>query len=260
MNDHAGDFISGVYGMSSWGIDVDRVVGCFIKSNAIISQVTSLLRKEGLIHGHLPRLAFTGAEEATYRVVLRATRYDHRIAHFYALPSSDAKVRLLKAQLAVVLAVSKDWTVEIDPENDFGADVPDFGWGSNLCNLGDLWQVLGMWKVIAVNWKDFGSIPVRQESVWDATGYLTIPIGAALQFYGTNRDLEKALYDADFCIGLPHHHIKDETESLNNDHMREVLQHLLRAFQHQLISIRLAVVDGWNISSTLLFQVGKVLN
>ncbi|KAL5598136.1 hypothetical protein FOBRF1_011929 [Fusarium oxysporum] len=244
MNDHAGAFISGVYGMSSWGIDVDRVVGCFIKSNAIISQVTSLLRKEGLIHGHLPRLAFTGAEEATYRVVLRATRYDHRIAHFYALPSSDAKVRLLKAQLAVVLAVSKDWTVEIDPENDFGADVPVFGWGSNLCNLGDLWQVLGMWKVIAVNWKDFGSIPVRQESVWDATGYLTLPIGAALHFYGTNRDLEKALYDADFCIGLPHHHIKDETESLNNDHMREVLQHLLRAFQHQLISTRLAVVDG----------------
>ncbi|CZR40734.1 uncharacterized protein FPRO_10322 [Fusarium proliferatum ET1] len=244
MNDHAGAFISGVYGMSTWGIDPERVVECFMKSTPVISQVTSLLRKEGVIHGRLPRFAFTGTEEATYRIALRTTGYDHRIAHFFALPSSDKKVLLLKAQLAVVLTVSKDWTIQIDPKNDFGADVPVFGWGANLANHGDLWQVLGMWKAIAVRWKEFASLLYPLESVWDATGYLRLPIGAADHFFVTNRDLKKALSDSDMSLGLPSHRIEDETESLDDDHMREVMRHLLRAFQHQLIATRLGVVHG----------------
>ncbi|KAG5821633.1 hypothetical protein H9Q71_000164 [Fusarium xylarioides] len=257
MNDHAGAFISGVYGMSGWGIDVERVIGCFMKSTPVISQVTSLLRKEGLIHRHLPRLALIDDEEASYRVALRTTGYDHRIAHFFALPSIDDKVRLLKAQLAVVLAVSKDWTVEIDPTSDFGAGFPVVGWGSNLSNAGDLWQVLGMWKAIAVNWKEFASIPFPQESVWDASGYLKLPIGAAHHFYGTNRDLRRALFDSGMYIGLPSHCIEDETGCLSDDQMREVMQHLLRAFQHQLLVTRLAVMHGEAYLKHTVVSTGK---
>ncbi|KAF5663330.1 hypothetical protein FDENT_13158 [Fusarium denticulatum] len=220
MNHHVGAFISGVYGMSSWGIDPERVVGCFMKSTPVIAQVTSFLRKEGVIHGRLPRLAFTGSEEAWYRAILRAVGHDYRIAHFCALRSPDVKT------------------------GHFGSDVPAFGWGSNFSNHGDLWQVLGMWKAIALNSEEFDGITPTQELVWDASGYLKPPIGAVQHFHATNHSLQNALNDLDIYIRLPLCRIEDETESLNDDQMREVLQHLLRAFQHQLIVTRLAIVQG----------------
>ncbi|KAF5576186.1 hypothetical protein FPCIR_12754 [Fusarium pseudocircinatum] len=257
MNDHAGAFISGVYGMSSWGIDPERVVGCFMGSSPVISQVTSLLRKEGVIHQHLPRLAFTGSEEARYRAILRAVGYDHRIAHFCALRSPDVNVRWLKAQLTVVLTVSKDWSVEIEPGRHFGSDIPAFGWGSNFSNHGDLWQVLGMWKAISLNWKGFDGITSPQESVWDKTGYLKPLIGAVQHFHATSHGLQNALNDLDIYLRLPFHRIVEETESLHDDQMREVLQHLLRAFQHQLIATRHAIVQGQEQLKHTVFSTGK---
>nr|RBQ85993.1 hypothetical protein FVER53263_06611 [Fusarium verticillioides] len=257
MNDHAGAFISGVYGMSSWGIDPEQVVGCFIKSTPVIAQVTSLLRKEGVIHGHLARLAFTGSEETRYRVILRALGYDHRIAHFCALRSSDIKVQWIKAQLAVVLTVSKDWTLEIEPGRHFGSDIPAFGWGSNLSDHGDLWQVLGMWKAIALNWEEFDDITSPREPIWDATGYLKPPIGAVQHFHATNHQLQNALHSVENYIKLPFHGVENEIESLSDDQMREVFQHLLRAFQHQLIATRLAVVQGHELLQHTVVSTGK---
>lgn len=241
--DQAGAFISGLYGMSPWGVDVGRVSRCFIKSPAVISRVTGILQKEGLIHKHRPTLALTDTEETIYHIALRMTRHDHRIAHFLALASSDVKVRLVKVQLAVVLAMSKDWTVEIEPGKHFGHDVPAFGWGSNLHNHGDLWQVLGMWKAIAVNCKEFERLPHSEERVSSEKGYLKLPIGAAQDFHITNRDLKNALNESEL-FELPTHRMKDETEALNDDQTEELLQHLVRAYQHQLIATRLAVVHG----------------
>ncbi|KAM0549844.1 hypothetical protein ACHAPJ_009286 [Fusarium lateritium] len=155
-NAQAGGFIAAVYAMSKWGVDVRRVLRCFIKSPWIIPEMANRLHYQGIIQQTDPQYALTGSRECVFEAILPLVRYDHRLAYFIALISPDVEVRRLKVQLATFLLLKDDWNILTSRKKfDLPTRVESWGWGKSLDSHGDLWRMLGLWKRISRDCHDF---------------------------------------------------------------------------------------------------------
>ncbi|KAF4962883.1 hypothetical protein FSARC_9039 [Fusarium sarcochroum] len=249
-NAQAGGFIAAVYAMSKWGVDVERVLPCFIKSPRILPEMTRRLSHQGIIQETNPRFALTGGQERVFEAILPLVRYDHRLAHFVALGSADAEVRRLKAQLAIFLVLKDDWRVEGYGEK-YDARVKSWGWSKDLDSHGDLWRMLGLWKRISRDCQDFENL--EPGYLFESIGALYLPNSAALYLREDTRTFEEVLNKIarDFdSVSLTPHNVRDETEVLSHDQLRQVMWHLLCAYLYQLVLTRLVrdnVKDGYRL-------------
>ncbi|SCN96728.1 uncharacterized protein FFE2_08578 [Fusarium fujikuroi] len=229
----AGGFIIAVLA-SDYG-NADHVLRCFIRSPFVIPNMARRLQLQRIIHDRRSpdeplQLAYTECEERTFAAVVSLVRYDYRLAHLIALESSDYQVRRLKAQLAVFLVLKNEWDLKFDPS--ICMTICTWGWGKP--SWGDLWKVFGMWKLISRDCQDFETL---EEPISDSSGAISLSYPAAVLFHRDNILLELALNKLGerFDVGLPAHRIKDESESLSDDQMKEVSRCLLSAFLNELV-------------------------
>ncbi|KAF5537018.1 hypothetical protein FNAPI_11525 [Fusarium napiforme] len=243
-NDQAGGFIAGVYAMSHWGIQVDRVLEAFVKSPGVASEMKERLQRVGIIHPVTPKLCLGDAQESVFKAVLHLVRYDHRIAHFIALKSSNAEVRRLKVQVAVLMVLATDWPLESLDNETFRIR----GWGvfDYVTRWGDLWQHLGLWKYISTSCQDFETIEVSDTfSVSGRDGNTVVRAQGAFIFRQLTTALETTLNGMTEYpdVHLPPHRIRDEVGDLDIHQMTQLLRHLACAYNYQITKSRLAHDD-----------------
>lgn len=246
-NDQAGGFVAGVYAMSHWGIQVDRVLEAFVKSAGIASEMKARLRRVGIIHPVTPKLCLGDAQESVFKAVLHLVRYDHRIAHFIALKSSNPEVRRLKVQVAVLMVLAKDWPLEsLDT-----ARLRVRGWGvlKYALHWGDLWQNLGLWKYVSASCQDFETIEVSDTfMVSGGDGNTVVRAKGAFIFRQITTAFETILNGmAEYPdVHLPPHRIRDEVGDLDMHQMVQLLRHLVCAYNYQVTQSCLARDDEGN--------------
>ncbi|KAF4342769.1 hypothetical protein FBEOM_3291 [Fusarium beomiforme] len=238
-NDHAAGFIAGVYAISHWGVDVGRVLQAFVKSPGIVFEMEQRLQKVGIIHPRAQKLCLGDSQEAVFKAVLHLVRYDHRLAHFIALKSSDPQVRRLKVQLAVAMVLAKDWFFETHGE------VILCGWGvRDYVTWGDLWLNMGLWKRLSSDHEDFENLSVSDTSIiTDAYNTESLPAQGAFIFRQMTTALEEILNGMteypDVC--LPPHRIRNEVGDLDIHQMKQLLRHFLCSHLYQATKSHLVI-------------------
>ncbi|KAM0414550.1 hypothetical protein ACHAPT_013609 [Fusarium lateritium] len=243
-NTQAGGFMAAVFDMASWGLDPVRVLSCFVHSPLVLQEMRSRLSQQGIIQAAPCQLGFQGRQATVFRAVLPRTQYDHRLAHFVALPSSNPRVLSIKLQIAAVLIVLQSHNIEIHDHALAHTLRICWGHGRALAPTGFLWTMLGLWKRLAAendefeNGEDFQFHPNVRFTT--AQGGIAATTMAARIF----RHILEQLKDVFTLHQLPEVYIAEETGDLTRAQLTEVQRHLLQAFCHQLVLTR-RVNDAW---------------
>ncbi|KAF4969282.1 hypothetical protein FSARC_3437 [Fusarium sarcochroum] len=239
----AGGFITSLY-TKGWCKDTDRVLRCFIRSPEILLETQNRLRLQGIIQPGPWRLDLWGPKVVLFKGVLPHLGYDHSLSFFVAIESSSTEVRVFKALLAAFLFVGREWNLECKQEL---LDVECQGWGKSLVPTGDLWLAFGIWKT-----HNMASV----ES-FDCNKYAE---SVCLDKKQILESLSHRCAQDDQALKRPPHYISDETEDLPEPQLREIQQHLLHAYIHQLVCSRLVPhgVDMVQLEHTVLSTSTKL--
>ncbi|KAJ4251899.1 hypothetical protein NW762_011196 [Fusarium torreyae] len=221
-NSQAGGFIARLYN-SPWCKDADRVLRCFIRSPEVMLEMRNRLRLQGILKPGSRRIDLWGAEVMLFEDALPTLGYDHSLAYFVAIESSTSEVREFKSLLAAFLSVVPEWNLECKQEL---LDVECRGWGKSLVSTGDLWLTFGIWKTRNMAAVESFDCEKYAESVCLARKEIL----ESSSHYCAQHDLGH---------NQPPHRVNDETKDSPEMQLKEVLQHLLRAYPHQLVCTRL---------------------
>ncbi|KAM0187540.1 hypothetical protein ACHAPI_011077 [Fusarium lateritium] len=229
--------------MSDWGVDVRRVLGCFIKAPWVLREMVKELEKNQIIKKGALELALTGSEDRVFRGVLDIVRYDYRLARLLSMPCPNPRARRLRVQIAVYILLKEDWPIST---TSLPPDI-HWGWGSSLSSCGELWHGLASWKRISRDCSDFENLDAHvTREVCDSSGQLTLRSDGAVLFRVITRQLELTLNEIgkDFDnVSLPAHNIKDESEELPMDQLIEVWGDVSTSFYDQIVMTRRVAGD-----------------
>ncbi|EEU41172.1 uncharacterized protein NECHADRAFT_83320 [Fusarium vanettenii 77-13-4] len=236
-NTQAGGFIAAVFDMAPWGLDPARVLPYFIHSSLVLQEMSNRLFAQGIIQAAPQQLALRGRQVTTFRAVLPHTQYDHRLAYFIALDSSNSTVLSIKLQVATLLMILPTHRIQINADVLPLADLVQtcWGYGRGLASTGYLWMMLGLWKRLALEHGEFNFPEHFQYEVgitlMAAQGGIQVNSIAARLFRHFLWELKE-----DFSVEeLPEVSIAEEMDDLTEAQVTELQQHLLLAFIHQLV-------------------------
>ncbi|KAF4990325.1 hypothetical protein FGRMN_8554 [Fusarium graminum] len=243
-HDQAGGFIAAVCGMSNWGINVRRVLRCFIKNPLTIREMLTFLHGVGILKPKTLNSGLTDKEDRIFRAVLGIVRYDYRLARFLSMPCADVQVRRLKVQIAVLLILKDDWKmVAVGTQPD-----SFWGWCSRMSPLGGIWRDLSLWKRLSKDHVDFENGEfLHRPMLYDLAGVVQYPSYGCVVSCSLTRKLEAALngIGQDFDdVAIPAHRIRDETDHLSFPQFLTVWRQLLVVFFDQLVVTSFVQGDG----------------
>jgi hypothetical protein len=232
-NAELGGFIAGVIDCASWGIDVGSAVACFVNHTLRTQEMVNRLQIQRLVNDY--GLNLLGDEAVTFRAVLPAFGFDHRLALLVALDSGPF-VRRVKVQLACMLKLGSVYKISVhgDPFNkpEPCKQILDecHGAGRSLAHRGAMWLALGLIKNHLRNAELNGGYDKSKDEL---KKLVTIKQQDALRF---NTEVRKVL------LLLSENGISvDDSESIAGEAVEltpeeeDVLHcHLLRAFLYQL--------------------------
>ncbi|KAG5757387.1 hypothetical protein H9Q70_000037 [Fusarium xylarioides] len=230
-NSQMGGFIAAVTGLESWGLDVNRMIKCFIRDPSRMGCMQNRLRVQGIIAS--TTLNLPQGEAIAFTTVLPLVSYDHRLAFFVAL-ESDQMVRKVKIQLAAVISgdmrnlVALRTDELIDPRGEKARRILDSCWGftKGMEEYGTFWLLLGLWKGFEV-----ASANGRER----ATPWGELSVDARLSRRAT--DLAMVMSEALLRVGVEsasHQTFEGESRPFIEERKRVLQTHVLQAYIFQL--------------------------
>ncbi|KAG5766579.1 hypothetical protein H9Q72_005346 [Fusarium xylarioides] len=233
-NSQMGGFIAAVMSLASWGLDVNRVISCFIRYPSRIGCMQHRLRIQQIITS--TSLNLSPGEAIAFTTILPLVSYDYRLAFFVAL-ESDQMVRKVKIQLAAVISGGMRNLITlrtgklIDPFGEEAQIILDSCWGhcNGMEEYGTFWLLLSLWKgfEVAKNNATDNVAPWRE----------LVVVKDAVSFRA--KSLIQTMSMALLKVGVAsasHQTFDDETSSFVEERKRILQTHLLQAYIFQLTS------------------------
>ncbi|KAF5575867.1 hypothetical protein FPCIR_12918 [Fusarium pseudocircinatum] len=241
-NSQMGGFIAAVMSLASWGLDVDRMISCFIRYPSRVGCMQDRLTIQRIITS--TSLDLSQGEAIAFTTILPLVSYDYRLAFFVAL-KSDQMVRKVKIQLAAIISsdvrnlVTMRTDHLIDPFGEEAQNILDSCWGhcNGMEEYGTFWLLLGLWKGFEVA-KNNG-----RDNVAPWRGL--VEVNDDVSFRAKN--LLQAMSMALLKVGVAsasHQTFDDETSPFVEERKRILQTHLLQAYIFQLTS-------GYNVFAEL---------
>ncbi|KAF5702124.1 hypothetical protein FMUND_13619 [Fusarium mundagurra] len=230
-NSQMGGFIAAVMSLASWGLDVNRVILCFIRYPSRIGCMQHRLRIQRIITP--TTLNLPQGEAIAFTTVLPLVSYDYRLAFFVAL-ESDPMVRNVKIQLAAIISSDMENLVTlttdqpIDPLGEKARMIVESCWGhtKGMEKYGTFWLLLGLWKGFEV---------ARANGEERAAPWGELVVGIRLSLRAIN--LITAMSRALLRVGVEsasYQMFEDETRPFTEERQRVLQSHLLQAYIFQL--------------------------
>ncbi|RSL59885.1 hypothetical protein CEP51_013850 [Fusarium floridanum] len=240
-NEHVGGFIAATTRQfARWGVDTSSVLCCFFESSIDKMAHLSLLDRlhvQGILGNKESTIGLVGHHLDIFYKVLPVVGFDHRLALFVALPSSNAVVRQVKVQLAAIL------TAGIRQLFTFDADFWDktlvlecSGWSTNLAPTGSMWLALGLWRRGALDYDDYSSRKVSQNTKDGKLGLGDCGISVDVATCHEISQAITAICSVFMASEVPMLPVSASEESrvLKSEECIELQKHLLQAYIFQL--------------------------
>ncbi|KAF5974275.1 hypothetical protein FBULB1_7833 [Fusarium bulbicola] len=230
-NCQMGGFIAAVVDIASWGLDIHRVLTCFIRYPSRISCMKGRLEAQQIITP--TTLNLCQGEAIVFTKVLPLVSYDYRLAFFVAL-ESDKMVRKVKIQLAAIISSGMEDLVILrpdqlgDPRGEKARQILDSCWGycKGMEKHGTFWLLLNLWKGFDVA-RCNGD---EQEAPWKE---LSVIGGVSHRANYLIKSISKALLDV-HVESAAHQTFEDESRPFKEERKRVLQTHLLQAYIFQL--------------------------
>ncbi|RSL73886.1 hypothetical protein CEP54_000297 [Fusarium duplospermum] len=240
-NEQVGGFIAAATReFAPWGVDTSSVLCCFFESSIDKMAHVSMLDRlhvQGILGNKESSIGLVGHHLDVFHKVLPVVGFDHRLALFVALPSSNAVVRQVKVQLAALL------TAGIDQLFTFDADVSNedltqqcSGWTQPLASTGTMWLALGLWRGGALEYDNYRSRRVSEETKDGKLKFDDCGVSVNVATCHEIGHTITAICDAFMAHEIPMLPVNASRESrhLNVDECIELQKHLLQAYIFQL--------------------------
>ncbi|KAM0187536.1 hypothetical protein ACHAPI_011073 [Fusarium lateritium] len=229
-----GGFIAAAMDMSSWGVDAEKAIACFVRYSLRIEEMYRRLTiqrvitskgppiEEDELEKPRPALFLSEVEANVFRNVLSLLDYDHRLALLVALEANPV-ARILKVEIAAILKFGSGNLVELRATDDkeYEKKLDQMLKGCHdvsgaLCSTGSIWFTLGHFRRVrsggdALN--DLSNLVYVKESFVAKVHTLTEDIKGVLEKAGAK---------------------SSPSISINQEDERQVQRDLARAYIYQL--------------------------
>lgn len=253
-NAELGGFLVGVIDCASWGIDVGKAVACFVRQIARTQEMVERLDIQRLINND--GLNLFGDEAVTFRAVLPALGFDHRLAMLVALDSGPS-VRRVKVQLACMLKLGLVHRINSNvdalnkPESYKGLLDGCHGIGRSLADRGAMWLALGLIKNHLRNAELNGGYDKSKDAL---KKLVSIKQQDASNFNTEVRKVLRLMSEKGISVDASES-IAAEEDQLSSGERHVLHLHLLRAFLYQFSVIPLS--ESANMVNTNLATLAE---
>ncbi|KAK7421453.1 hypothetical protein QQX98_002151 [Neonectria punicea] len=249
-NQQLGGFLGVLGGLSHWYMNSPEVVNCFVPERFARLEISARMKRHGMLVSAPPApignftLGFPPSEAAVFKAVLPALDYDYRLACLVARKSSTQAnpiLQKIKIQLASLLCVGllDVVTIKVDParliENRETILSACWGHTKSMANKGVMWLVLGLWKCVAKEYKDF-----RMTNKPDIRHVLIdIPGTACTVATMPSIQVAQKIDAINAALGNASEPYADEIDALTDSDQLELQGDLLHAYFQQLVAMQL---------------------
>ncbi|KAK7426226.1 hypothetical protein QQZ08_007255 [Neonectria magnoliae] len=249
-NRQLGGFLGALGGLSHWYMNSTEIVNCFVPERFASLEISARMKRHGILVSAPSAsidnftLGFPPNEAAVFNAVLPALDYDHRLACLVARKSStqaNSILQKIKIQLASLLCVGllDVVTIKVDPSRSIEDREAILGacWGHTrpMANKGVMWLVLGLWKCVAKEYKDFRltNKPDIHQVLIDVPGTAcTVATVPSIQ-------VARRIDAINAALGKAHEPYADEMDVLTDSEQLELQGDLLHAYFQQLVAMQL---------------------
>ncbi|KLO81568.1 uncharacterized protein FFB20_14876 [Fusarium fujikuroi] len=253
-NAELGGFLVGVIDCASWGIDVGKAVACFVRQISRTQEMVERLDIQRLINND--GLNLFEDEAVTFRAVLPALGFDHRLAMLVAFDSGPS-VRRVKVQLACMLKLGLVHRINsnVDALNkpEQYKELLDgcHGIGRSLAERGAMWLALGLIKNHLRNAELNGGYDKSKDAL---KKLVSIKQQDASNFNTEVRKVLRLMSEKGISVDASES-IAAEEDQLSSGERHVLHLHLLRAFLYQFSVIPLS--EAANMVNTNLATLAE---